>query len=295
MRIAITGITGFVGRHVAEQFPKEDLVGISRRAGYDLSSVDSLVKAFQGVEVVFHAAGINREIGQQTYDKVHRRGTANVVKAAQIAGVKKIIMMSFLRARPNCGSAYHESKWDAEKMIRDSGLDYTILKAGMVYGLGDHMLDHLSHIMFTIPFIPTVGFNPKTTRPVPVEELVTVVKAAINGQLTQQTVAVVGGEEIYLSEAIRRIAKEVDRKILIFPVPVWVQYAAAQVFEWTMKVPLAAKAQVKILTEGVVEAAPYADELPEELKPRLNFTSEMIRKGLPPKGRFTLKDLRFFN
>jgi uncharacterized protein YbjT (DUF2867 family) len=61
---------------------------------------------------------------------------SNLVEAARRVGVKKIVMMSFLRARPNCGSPYHESKWAAEEIVRTSGLDYTIIKAGMVYGAG---------------------------------------------------------------------------------------------------------------------------------------------------------------
>jgi nucleoside-diphosphate-sugar epimerase len=48
-------------------------------------------------------------------------------------------MMSILRARENCGSPYHESKWAAEELIRNCRL-VTILKSGMVCGRGDHML-----------------------------------------------------------------------------------------------------------------------------------------------------------
>ena len=29
-----------------------------------------------------------------------------------------------------CGSPYHETKWEAEEIVRNSGLDYTVLKAG---------------------------------------------------------------------------------------------------------------------------------------------------------------------
>lgn len=294
MRTAITGGTGFVGRHVAERFASEDVVIISRKAGISLNSVPDLVKAFEGVETVVHAAGINRELGDQTYQRVHVQGTANVVKAAQEAGVKKIVFMSFLRARPNCGSPYHESKWAAEELIRKSGLDYTILKAGMVYGLGDHMLDHLSHLMHTIPFVPTVGFKGKPIRPVPVEELTNVIEAAIEGRLMESTVAVVGAEQLQLATAVKRIAATLDKKILVFPIPIWTQRIAAVLFEKTMKVPLAAKAQVQILTEGVSVAAPFADELPEDLKPKIKFTRDMIQKGLPAPGRFTRKDLLFF-
>ena len=75
--------------------------------------------AFAGCEAVVHCAGINRELGEQTYQRVHIAGTANVVAAAWRAGVRKIVLISFLRARPNCGSGYHESKWAAEEIVQD--------------------------------------------------------------------------------------------------------------------------------------------------------------------------------
>src|SRR5689334_14066137 len=145
MKLAITGGTGFVGRHVAEQLKRSrhEVVIIGRRSGVDVDDQAPLEKAFAGCDGVAHCAGINREIGEQTYEKVHVQGTRNVVEAARRAGVKKIVLMSFLRARPNCSSGYHESKYAAEEIVRQSGMDYTILKCGVIYGRGDHMLDHL--------------------------------------------------------------------------------------------------------------------------------------------------------
>ena len=35
--------------------------------------------------------------------------------------------------------------------MRASGLDYTVFKPGVIYGRGDHMLDHLSHALHTFP------------------------------------------------------------------------------------------------------------------------------------------------
>src|SRR5437667_2650076 len=146
MKIAITGASGFVGRHLARQLASggHELVllarGVDRRepsaihlprthvvqAG--LSDLVALEQAFTGCDAVAHCAGINRELGRQTFARVHVQGTRNVVNAAKRARVKRIALLSFLRARPNCGSGYHESKCDAEEIVRSSGLDYTILK-----------------------------------------------------------------------------------------------------------------------------------------------------------------------
>lgn len=307
MRIAITGGSGFVGGHFADALEREghEVVLVSRgvrtlsrrthrhHVKSDLSSVTDLAAAFAGCEAVAHCAGINREIGSQTYEKVHVEGTKNVIEAARRAGVRRIAFLSFLRARPDCGSPYHESKWRAEELVRSSGLDYTVLKAGMTYGRGDHMLDHLSHTLHTLPVLATVGFHERSTRPLAVEDLVTVLRAAlVDGRLSRQTVAVVGPEALPLGEAVRRVARVLGKPVLIFPLPVWSQRVLAWGFERTMKVPLVALAQVRILAEGGTDPAGRCEPLPADLVPKHRFTIEGIRAGLPEPGPFGLADLR---
>ncbi len=311
MKIAITGGTGFVGSHFSTKMLAEGhtVVLLARnasrqnsgrddsaraiRVSSDLSDIDVLTAAFAGCEAVAHCAGINREIASQTFQRIHVDGTRNVVEAAKRAGIRRIALMSFLRARPNCGSPYHESKWAAEEIVRDSGLDYTIVKAGMVYGRGDHMLDHLSHSLYTAPFFATVGLHEKAIRPLAVDDLVQVLHAAlVEGRLSRQTIAITGAEQLYLSDAARRVAQVLGRRIWIFPAPLWFHYALALVCEATMKVPLVARAQVRILSEGVVEPATACDPLPADLTPARRFTPEQIRGGLPDAGPFGVRDLR---
>ena len=310
MRIAITGGTGFIGMHLAQRLiadghqvvliarreRKEEAVFTSSQVKFvanDLSDPAALAEVFAGCGAVAHCAGINRELGKQTFRRVHVEGTRHVVQAAQQAGVKRIALMSFLRARPNCGSGYHESKWLAERIVRESGLDYTIIRAGVVYGLGDHMLDHLSHALHTFPVFALVGLREKQIQPLAIEDLVNVLRAGlVHGRLARQTVAVVGPEQLYLSEAVKRVAEVVGRKPFYFPAPVWFHYLLAQVCELTMKVPMVARAQVRILAEGIVNPALSCDPLPYDLKPTRHFTEEQIRSGLPAAESFGVSDLR---
>jgi uncharacterized protein YbjT (DUF2867 family) len=311
MKIAITGGTGFIGSHLAQRLVSEGhqvvLLARNRRnlsagsaavtfVASDLSDLKTLANVFAGCDAVAHCAGINREIGKQTYQKIHVEATKNVVSAAQRAGVRKIALMSFLRARPTCGSPYHESKWAAEEIVRSSGLDYTIIKAGMVYGLGDHMLDHLSHALHTFPFFAMVGFKEKGIRPLAIDDLVDVLVASLTeNRLIRSTVAVTGAEELHLSEAVRRVARVTGNSIRMFRAPVWFHLAMARFWELTMKVPLVARAQVKILSEGVTEPVGPCDFLPADLLPARRFTDDQIRDGLPEPGPFTLRDLRCYS
>lgn len=310
MKIAITGGTGFIGSHLAQRLVADghQVVLLARGASggqttdgsvdvnfvqSDLSDPTMLAGAFAGCDAVAHCAGINREIGGQTYRRIHVVGTQNVVKGAQQAGVKKVVLMSFLRARPNCGSAYHESKWKAEEIVRNSGLDYTIIKAGMVYGLGDHMLDHLSHAVHTFPLFAMVGLKEKRIRPLAIVDLIELLRAALSAdRLNRNTVAITGAEEMYLSEAVRRVARVTGKRIWMVRAPVWFHYILARFWELTMKVPLVARAQVRILSEGVVEPALRCDPLPFDLYPKRKFTDDQIRQGLPAPGPFKVQDLR---
>lgn len=163
----------------------------------------------------------------------------------------------------------------------------------MTYGRGDHMLDHLSHSLYTLPLFATVGLHETPIRPLAVDDLVEVLTASIaRDSLANKTVAVTGPEQLTLSEAVRRVAGVLGRDVLIVPTPLWCHRMLSQFFEWTMTVPLVAKAQVRMLAEGFIAAAMPCDELPAELAPSLGFTDVQIRAGLPEAGRFTLRDFR---
>jgi uncharacterized protein YbjT (DUF2867 family) len=242
-----------------------------------------------------HCAGINREIGDQTYANVHVSLTREVVRAAQSSGVQRLVMISFLRARPNCGSGYHESKWIAEEIIRGSGLDWTVLKAGVIYGRGDHLLHHLSRAFHSFPVFGLVGLRSRPIRPVAVDDVARVLVAAAVGdrRLTGRTFAVLGPDELPLSDAVRRVAGVVGRRPLLVRFPVIVQRLIAGLAEAVMSVPLISLAQVRILAEGIVEPLPAADELPLDLLPATRFDEASIRAGLPEPGGFGRADLRW--
>ena len=312
MKIAITGGTGFVGRHVAQALVREghEVVLIARGEDQTCPSIrqlpntrfvaaglddtDQLTAAFAGCQAVAHCAGINREIGAQTYQNVHIDGTRRVLEAARLAGVSKIALISFLRARPKCGSGYHESKWAAEEIVRGSGLDYTVFKCGVIYGAGDHMLNHLSHAFHTLPLFAFVGFTDQPIRPTAAADIARLVKASLTGgALSRRTVAVMGPEILTLRQAVRRVAKVVGRRPLMFPLPLWFHYVLGSLLEKVMVTPLVSIAQVRILSEGLGEASPPCESLPPDLAPGIPFSEKQIRQGLPAPGRFTLNDIRW--
>lgn len=106
LRIALTGATGFLGRHVVARLaPRHDLVCISRSGSapddhtgvaIDVASTqapDALVAAFSGCDVVVHAAGKVSHSAQDAAElwAVHVTGTEQVMAAARAAGVRRVV------------------------------------------------------------------------------------------------------------------------------------------------------------------------------------------------------------
>jgi len=249
----------------------------------DTNDTENLTRAFEGCDAVVHCAGTSVEDSKQTFYRLHVDGTRSAVIASENARVKKFVLVSYLNVRPNVKSEYHTTKWQGEEIVRASKLNFTILKAGLVYGPGDHLLNNLSNLFRKMPVFAAVGLKEKTVRLVAVEDLVEVIRLClVEDRFSRQTVAVLGPEEFPFSQAARRIAKAMGKpSLLVLPFPVFFHRILAFFSERFMPKPLITKSQVQMLADGISQPTLESVPLPDELKPKTLFTEEQIRKGLP--------------
>lgn len=151
--IAVTGATGFVGRHLIRTLlgrglrvralarsadkarrvlPETDAIEIVEGGALDGSSPERLVG---GADACVHLIGIIREApGGQTFRRLHTEATRAVVRACERSGVGRYVHMSALGARPDGVSAYQRTKFEAERIVLRSGLDWTIFRPGLIVG-----------------------------------------------------------------------------------------------------------------------------------------------------------------
>jgi NADH dehydrogenase len=161
-----------------------------------------------------------------------------------------------------------------------------------MFGRGDHMLDHLSHALYTFSVI--VGIGARRVRPLAVDDAVRIVAAAlVDGRLENKTVGLMGPTEIGFDDAARIVAEVIGKRQVFVRAPLGFHRLLARLAERTMTVPLVSVAQVRILGEEVVASLRAPDCVPADLTPATPFDEESIHRGLPEAGPFCLDDLRW--
>jgi len=147
--IAITGATGFVGQALLdraaaagvsvkaltrrEQAPRQ---GVEWVRG-DLDDEAALRRLCKGAEALIHVAGVVNAPDAAGFERGNVTGTLNVIAAARRTGVPRLVHVSSLSAREPDLSAYGASKARAEKLVRASGMDWTIVRPPGIYGPRD--------------------------------------------------------------------------------------------------------------------------------------------------------------
>jgi NADH dehydrogenase len=151
--VAVTGATGFVGRHITRALvdagytvrplvrQRDKAARFLPKGGVDPVEGDVLKSAtlaefVAGVDAVIHLVGIIEERPGKgvTFRKLHVEATRNVVEATQYAGVRRYLHMSALGARAAAISAYHRTKYEAEQIVHTSSLAWTIFQPSLILG-----------------------------------------------------------------------------------------------------------------------------------------------------------------
>jgi uncharacterized protein YbjT (DUF2867 family) len=245
MRILVTGGSGVIGNAVIQELLRREqqVRLLSRHAERDakrwrgvepfegdVSNRESLRGACDGVDAVLHVAGIaNEEPPEKTFEAVNVRGTRNVIEEAEAAGVKRFVYVSSLGADKG-ESEYHQSKRDAEGIVQQSKLPWTIVRPGNVYGPGDEVVSLILRMMRALPVMPVIDGGDQPFQPVWHEDLAAALATVIeDDQLNGKTLEVSGEETTSTNDIIARLTEITGRDPMKLSVPDALAAAASKV------------------------------------------------------------------
>ena len=267
--ILVTGATGFVGRQLVKRLRQEGLavraivrnpakateltdLGVEAAAG-DISDQPSLDAAAKGCERVIHLVGIIQEGRGFTFRSVHVEGTARVLEAAKKAGMKQFFFQSALGTRENAKSEYHKTKWEAEQLVKASGLSYTILRPSLIYGSGDLFTIRLADMIKRSPFLPVIGPGRSKIQPIFIDDVVTcMVKAVKDDKFLNKIFEIGGPEQLTYEEVTRSIAEALGVRRPTVHMPLLFMKTLAAIGEKVLPTPPVTTDQLIMLQEDTV-------------------------------------------
>jgi NADH dehydrogenase len=266
VKIAVTGASGFVGSHLVKRLVKDnrEITALSHHNSFHNNSygsinivrgsvedVDSMISAFRGVDVVIHLVGIIVETKEKTFDKTVFQGTINLVSAAKITGVKKIIYLSALGTSSDAFSKYHKTKYNAEQEIINSGIEYTILRASVIFGEGDGFISMLSRMIKKSPITPVIGSGKYQLQPIYIDDLVQVIINSItNSDTKDKIIDIAGPEKLEYLQILNIIKVDLNVKRLNFHIPILVMKPMAFLMEKMLNSPPLTRDQLKMMLAG---------------------------------------------
>ena len=245
--IAITGISGYIGFHLAHflKQEKQDFTGIIKTNTnkddiellkenkfyyqlVDFSDQKSMESALEGVDVVVHLIGSIYKPKQMTMEQMHKDITAVMVHAAKKNNVKKIIYVSAIGSKQGAESDYHKTKALAEQEIMNSGIPYVVLQPSLIFGKmygrrNSKLIDRLAQSITNLPVIPVIGSGQNKLQPLFVMDLARYIYESIDEKVQNVTIELGGPEVLPFEKIAKTIAKSIgmDKKSLLkLPKPV---------------------------------------------------------------------------
>ncbi len=233
MKVFVTGATGFVGHYILAALrqsghfiialtrpgsePKLSFLEGIRIAHGNAEDVEQLKEGMKGADAVIHLVGIIRENASAgvTFEKLHYEATRNMVTAAKLCGIGRFIHMSANGAAQNGVSDYQTTKWRAEQVVRESGLDWTIFRPSVIFGDSDGKMEftsELARIIRVAPVTPVFGDGKYMLDPVSVLDVASCfVKSLAEPGAVGRVFHLGGGRPMAFSQIIQTIGKALGK------------------------------------------------------------------------------------
>jgi uncharacterized protein YbjT (DUF2867 family) len=162
MKILLTGGTGGLGRELVRAAEAAghtvrvgsrgaapaDLPAGREWARMDVASGEGVREALAGADAVIHAASDPKH-----HAAVDVQGTRRLIEAAREAGNGHFVYVSIVGI-DQVPFAYYRSKLRAERIVAESGVPYSLLRATQFHSLVDGLLSGLARVPLVMP-VPT--------------------------------------------------------------------------------------------------------------------------------------------
>ena len=204
MKVVVIGGTGHIGSRLVTMLRRrgQEVVAASPASGVDTLTGEGLPGALKGAQVVVDVtySPSFEEAAVMTFFETSSR---NLLAAEAVASVRHHIVLSIVGTDRLQDSGYFRAKLVQERLIKGSGIPYTILRSTQFFefmrGIADHASDGT-----------TVRLPPVLVQPISSDDVVSALADLALGAPANDTVELAGPEKFRLDELVRLVLSATD-------------------------------------------------------------------------------------
>ena len=235
--VLITGASGYIGGAVAERLvdcaevrsltshPAKNRFGDRVHSfPYDFEHPERMADAFRGVDVFVNSYYVRFNYGRVRFEQAVER-SRQLFALARTAGVRKVVHVSVSNASEESDLPYYRNKGRIERIVRDSGIEHTILRPALVVGPNDILVNNIAYFLRRLPVFTMFGAGRHRVQPITLDAFADLALEAVHGAHRNQTLAVAGPTDWLFVDMVRSIRRAVRSRAVIVPAPAVVALA----------------------------------------------------------------------
>ena len=244
-RIFLTGGSGFVGSHVLPALleaghevvaltrtPRAAAAITQRNAAHaarlatrigDVTNPATLPAALAGCDAVVHLVALARDWNKGAdLLRVNTAGTEALIAAASATGVTRFVHLGALGVQDREELHYAKSKARAERAVRESSLNWTILKPSLIWGERDGFFNIVAALVkIPAPAVPVPGNGKSRFQPVWVGDVARAVVQVLGDPTSVRRSYELGGPRYWTyTEITQEVARALGKRRIVIPMPV---------------------------------------------------------------------------
>ena len=315
--ILIFGSSGQIGKSLIRKFTKNNykVIAVTRsihRKGYQIKtqsnygyleleeinsySEEKILKLMQKSSICINLIGILYEKKKNNFNLIHSDLPSLLSKVAFESSLEQFIHLSALGIESASDSNYALSKLSGEKKVRQNFPDAVILKPSIVYSVDDNFTTNFMSLLSMLPVMPLYYGGKTKFTPIHVSDLSNIIFEIVQKKITGETIECIGPEVFSFKELILKILKSINKKRLLFSLPLPLAKINAKLFELMPK-PLITLDQLKLLKYDNVVSKKYKTNFDLQMEANKKFEEEINRYSFnwTSGGQFSKKKIDNLN